>query len=77
MNIEEKIIECAAETYEIDKETITLETNIREELSNKSLLMIAFISNIEDVLGANVDLRDASKLFTIGDFVTKVKEILA
>ena len=76
MSIEEKVIACAAETYEVDAETITLETEIRESLSNQSLLMIAFISGIEESLGASIDLRDAAKLLTIADFVAKVKEIL-
>ncbi len=76
MNIEEQVILCAAETYEVDQATITIDTDIRNELSNQSLLMIAFISNIEEVLGAVIDLRDAAKLLTIGDFVAKVKEIL-
>lgn len=76
MNIEEKVIACAAETYEADPAAITPDTNIREELSNQSLLMIAFISGIEDSLGAAIDLRDAAQLLTIGDFVAKVKELL-
>lgn len=73
MNIEEKVIACAAEAYEVDADEITLETNVREELSNQSLLMIAFISGIEDELHASIELRDAAKLFTIGDFVDAVK----
>lgn len=76
MNIEEKVIACAADVYEVDAATITLETNIREDLSNASLLMVAFISGIEDELNATIELRDASKLITIADFVAKVKEVL-
>ena len=76
MNIEEKVIACAAETYEMDAKNINLDTNIREELSNQSLLMIAFISGIEESMGAVIDLRDAAKLFTISDFAEKVKELL-
>lgn len=76
MNIEEKVIECAADAYEVDASTITLATDIRDDLSNQSLKMIAFISSIEDELGANIDLRDAGKMNTIADFVEKVKELL-
>jgi len=75
MDIEKKVIACAADVYEVDAAMITLETNIREDLSNASLLMVAFISGIEDELDATIELRDAAKLFTIADFVAKVKEI--
>lgn len=76
MNIEEKVIACAAEAYEADVSEITVDTNIREGLSNQSLLMIAFISAIEDELNVSIELRDASKLLTINDFVKKVNELL-
>lgn len=76
MNIEEKIIACAAEAYEIDAAAITLDTQIREDLSNQSLLMVAFISGIEDEVGVSIELRDAAKLITISDFVAKAKELL-
>lgn len=76
MNIEEKVIACAAEAYEADASKITADTNVREELSNQSLLMIAFISGIEDELNVSIELRDAAKLLTIGDFVAKVSELL-
>lgn len=74
--IEEKIIACAAEAYEVDAADITTDTHIREDLSNQSLLMIAFISGIEDELGISIELRDAAKLNTIGDFAAKAKALL-
>lgn len=76
MNIEEKVIACAAEAYSADAAKITANTEVREELSNQSLLLIAFISSIEDAVGVSIDLRDASKLLTIGDFVKKVESML-
>ena len=77
MNIEEIVIACAAEAYEVDAANITLDTDIREDLSNQSMLMIAFISSIEDETGANIEIRDAGKMITIRDFVEAVKKQLA
>ncbi len=77
MNIEEKIIECAAEIYGKDPSEITAETDIREELSNQSIKLIAFISSIEDELDASISIPEAGGLKTIGDFVKKVEELLA
>ena len=37
MDIEKKVIECAALVYEVDETEITLETDIREDLSAQSM----------------------------------------
>ena len=66
---EEKVIRCAAEAYGVDASTITLDTIIREALSNQSLKLLAFISSIEEELDVSIDLSDAMKLKTIRDFV--------
>lgn len=73
--IEKTVIECAAQAYCVDAASITLDTDIREQLSNQSLKMVAFISCIEDELDVQIDLRDAAKLKTIRDFVAKVNEL--
>lgn len=73
--IEAKVIACAADAYDVDAATITMDTNIREEISNQSMKMIAFISNIEDELDVKVQLRDAGNLITIRDFVNRINEL--
>lgn len=67
------VIECAADAYGVDAAGLTLATDIREELANESMKMIVMISEIEDELGASIELRDAANLMTIGDFVNAVK----
>lgn len=74
--ITEKIIACAASAYEVPAENIRLETKIREELSNQSMLMISFISEIEDELGVTIEIRDAADMYTIEDFVNAAKDLL-
>ena len=75
MTIEEQVIGCAAGAYGVDVSTITLDTNIREQLSNKSLKLLVFISNLEDEIDVSIEIRDAAKLVTIRDFVDKVNEL--
>ncbi len=75
MTIEEQVIGCAAGAYGVDVSSITLDTNVREQLSNKSLKLLVFISNIEDELDVSIELRDAAKLVTIRDFVDKVNHL--
>lgn len=71
-----KLIEIAAEVYEADPASICPDTDIREELSNQSMLLIAFISSIEEACGAVIDLSEAGKLTTIQDFADKINELL-
>ena len=75
MAIENTVIECAAQAYCVDAATLTLDTDIREQLSNQSLKMVAFISCIEEELDVQIDLRDAGKLKSIRDFVDKVNQL--
>jgi acyl carrier protein len=75
MTIEQKVIQCAATAYGVDASTITLDTNIREQLSNQSLKLVVFISGIEDELDVSINIRDAAKLITIRDFVDKVNQL--
>ncbi len=77
MDIEKIVIKCAAEVYNKEPSEITAGTDIREELSNQSIKLIALISSIEDELDVSIDFAAAMGLKTIGDFVKKVEELSA
>ena len=70
------VIEAAADAYGVDVASITLATDIREDLSNESMKMIVMISTIEDQLNVTIEIQEASNLNTIADFVNVVKERL-
>lgn len=72
--VEETVIQCAATAYRADASAITLDTDIREDLSNQSLKLVAFISGIEDELDVEIDIAEAGNLKTIRDFVDKVNQ---
>lgn len=74
--IAKTVIQCAATAYGVDASEITMSTDIREDLANESMKMIVMISEIEDELGASIEIQEASLLNTIADFVNKVKEKL-
>ena len=76
MTIKNTVIQCAADAYGVDASTITPDTDIREQLSNQSLKLVAFISGIEDELNVTVHLREAGKLKTIRDFIIKVNQLV-
>lgn len=74
--VAQTVIDCAAEAYGVDKAGLTLDTDIREDLSNESMKMIVMISEIEERLQVTIEIQEASLLNTIGEFVAKVKERL-
>lgn len=68
------VIACAADAYGADEASITLATDIREELSNESMKMIVMISSIEDETNVTIEIQEANNMFTIADFVNVVRE---
>ena len=74
--VAQTVIDCAAGAYGVDAASITLDTDIREDLSNESMKMIVMISEIEDRLQVTIEIQEARLLNTIGEVVAKVKERL-
>lgn len=75
--IEEKVIECVAEAYAVDASTLTLDTDIRNDLSNVSMKLLVLLSTIEDSLDVEITMAQMSQLRTIGDVAAKVNELAA
>lgn len=73
-DVARQVIEAAADAYGVDPSEITLDTDLREELSNESMKMIVMISTIEDELNVTIEIQEASFLMTIADFVKVVRE---
>ena len=74
--VAQTVLDAAAMAYGVEKETLTLSTDIREDLSNESMKMIVMISEIEDELGVTIEIQEASLLNTLMDFVNSAKEKL-
>ena len=75
MDIEKKVIECLAMAYETEPEEITLDTDIREDLSAQSIKMIGFVGAIEEEFEVVIDFNEVVGLVTVRDFVNKIKEL--
>ena len=74
--IEDKILDSASFAYGVDRDQLTLETRLRN-LSQVSIKLVAFISNIEEKTDVYINPRIAMNLETIQEYVDKVKEELA
>jgi len=71
--LEAQIIEMIATIYNKDADTLSVDTNMREELKGSSVLMVGLVSEIENELDVMIQLADAAACVTIGDLVDKVE----
>ncbi len=74
--LEAKIIELIAITFEKDAAAITTESSFKTDLAAPSVKMVALIAEIENQLDAAVMLAEASECETVSDLVDLVEEEL-
>lgn len=72
--LESQIIALVATSYGVDENTLTVNTNIAEDLGGASIQMVGLVSEIENELDVLVQLQTAAACVTIGDLVHKVEE---
>jgi acyl carrier protein len=76
VELEEKMIEFFATSYNKDESEITMDTNIKEDLGGQSILMVGLVSLIENELDVLVPLPTAGACKTVGELTDKVEEQL-
>lgn len=72
--LESQIIALVATSYGVDESTLTVNTNIANEIGGTSLQMVGLVSEIENELDVMVQLQEAAGCATIGELVDKVEE---
>ena len=72
--LEAKIIELVAMSYNKDASELSVDTKIKEELGGASLLMVGLVSEIENEMDILIQLQVAAACATIGELVDKVEE---
>ena len=72
----EKFIDLAAEIFEVDPKTVTMDTVFREDIPDFSSLMgFSLIVMMEDEYGVKVSVEEFLECKTVGDLYKKcVKE---
>ncbi len=75
-SIEKNIIGYFAETLRKDEKELNSGTKIKEELGCKSMQMIAVLARVKEGLGVSIQLIEASKAVTIGEFTEKIAKKL-
>lgn len=74
----EKIKSLICEQFDVDPETITLETNFLQDLSADSLDFVELVMNIEDSFGlpeiSEEEIRSIQTVGDLVDYVTKAQD---
>ena len=65
--LEAKIIELVAMSYNKDESELSVDTKFKEELGGASLLMVGLVSEIENELDVLIQLQVAAACETIGE----------
>ena len=65
----EKVREALAQQFELDPETITIDTHLIDDLGADSLDVVELIMSLEDEFGVSISDDDAAQLYTVGRIV--------
>ena len=70
----EKVRDIIAEQLDVDKNSITPETNLMKDLEADSLDAVEIIMAIEDEYGIEIPDEEAEKIQTVADLVKYVED---
>ncbi len=65
----EKVKAALAQQFELDPASITLDTNLIDDLGADSLDVVELIMSLEDEFGIAISDEDAAQLYTVGRIV--------
>ena len=71
----EKVRDALAAQFELDPETITMETNLIDDLGADSLDVVELIMNIEDEFGVSISDEEAVNLSSVQKIVEFLEKL--
>ena len=71
----EKVQEALAQQFEMDPQSITLDTNLIDDIGADSLDVVELIMTLEDEFGIAISDEDAAQLYTVGRIVDYLEKL--
>ena len=71
----DKVRDALAQQFELDPESITLETNLIDDLGADSLDVVELIMSLEDEFGIAISDEDAAQLYTVRRIVEYLERL--
>ena len=71
----EKVQQALAQQFELDPETITMDTNLIDDIGADSLDVVELIMSLEDEFGIAISDEDAAQLYTVGRIVDYLEKL--
>lgn len=71
----ENVRDALAQQFEIDPETITMDTSLVDDLGADSLDVVEIIMSLEDLFGISITDEDAAQLDTVRKIVDYLERL--
>ena len=71
----EQVRDALAQQFEVDPESITMDTNLIDDLVADSLDVVELIMSLEDAFGVAISDEDAAQLYTVGKIVDYLEKL--
>ncbi len=71
----EKVRDALAQQFEVEADTITLDTNLIDDLGADSLDVVELIMSLEDMFGISITDEDAAQLYTVRRIVEYLEKL--
>jgi acyl carrier protein len=74
--ISEKVMKLIIEQFNIEEDSVDLDTSFRDDLNADSLDLVELVMGLEDEFGLEVEDEDVEAIKTVGDAIEYIKEAL-
>ena len=71
----EKLQEALAQQFEMDPQSITMDTNLIDDIGADSLDVVELIMSLEDEFGIAISDEDAAQLYTVRRIVEYLEKL--
>ena len=71
----EQVRDALAQQFEVEPDSITMDTNLIDDLGADSLDVVELIMSLEDAFGVAISDEDAAQLYTVGKIVDYLEKL--